>query len=256
MDDQIQLIKMDMIDRPVKLARELIDPERVRELAESIREHGLLQPVILRPVNGRFETVAGDRRYLAHKLLNLKEIKAIIKDLDDRDTVVVRGIENLQRVDLTPSEEALLYLSLKQEGGLSLKDIAKRTGKSFNTVDRYLHFGRCPEECRKAVDRKEVSLAVLEELMKIDDTDAFNYHFKMAVENGIGQKVASLWVEDYFKTKSGNYYDGDGGVPSPNLEIEIKPSFLTCDVCLGPCEIKAIRSLMVCPECRKKVRHV
>ena len=103
MKDQIQLIKMEMIDRPVKVSRELIDPEKVRELAESIREVGLLQPVILRPSNGRFEIVSGDRRYLAHKLIDRKEIKAIVKDLDDRETVVIRGIENLQRENLTPS---------------------------------------------------------------------------------------------------------------------------------------------------------
>src|SRR3972149_9973151 len=104
--DQIQIISIDSIDRPVKIAREVIDPERVRELAESIREVGLWEPVLIRPSNGRYEMVAGDRRYLAHKLLNFKEIKAIVRELDDRDTVVIRGIENLQRVDLSPSEEA------------------------------------------------------------------------------------------------------------------------------------------------------
>src|SRR3972149_731228 len=128
MEGQIQLILMDLIDRPVKIARGVIDPERVRELAESIREVGLLEPVLIRPSNGRYEMVAGDRRYLAHKLLNFKEIKAIVKPLDDRETVVIRGIENLQRVNLTPSEEGRVYLLLREEGGLSTRDISKKTG--------------------------------------------------------------------------------------------------------------------------------
>lgn len=252
--DQIQLISMDMIDRPGKIARETIDPEKVRELAESIRESGLLQPVLLRPLNGRYEMVAGDRRYLAHKLLNLKEIKAIIKELDDREAVVVRGIENLQRVDLTSSEEGQVYLTLKEEGGFGIREIAKKTGKSHTTVVRYMNFVRCPEEVRRAVDRKDISILVLETLQEIDDPEAFDYYFKMAASNGITQHVARTWVEDYLKTKANKYYDGDGSVPAPNIGTESKPSYVTCEACLGPCEVKLVRNMIVCPECRKKVK--
>ena len=254
MEDQIQLISMDLIDRPVKIAREVIDPEKVRELAESIREHGLLQPVILRPSNGRYEMVAGDRRYLAHKLLNLKEIKAIILELDDRDTIVIRGIENLQRENLTPSEEAAVYLLLKEEGGLSPHQIARKTGRSQSTIDRYLNLGRCSEEIRRAVDRKQISLNALETLQEIDDPVAFDYHFKMAASNGISEPVARMWVNDYLKTKAGNYYSEGGSAPANNIEVEARPAYLTCDVCLGAVEIKKIKNLMVCPECRKKVK--
>ena len=255
MEGQIKLIKMDMIDRPVKIARELIDPEKVRELAESIREKGLLQPVLLRPANGRYEMVAGDRRYLAHKLLNLKTIKAIVRELDDRETVVIRATENLQRVDLTPSEEGQVYLALKEEGGLSTKDIAKQTGKSHNTVVRYMNFARCPEEVRRAVDRKNISLNVLEILQEIEDPEAFNYLFKMAAADGITALVARLWVDDHIKTKAGIYYDGDGGVPPSNIETESKPVFMTCESCHSPVEIHKIRNVAVCPDCVKKVRH-
>jgi ParB/RepB/Spo0J family partition protein len=254
-DDQIQLIKLELIDRPAKISREIIDPEKVRELAESIRESGLLQPVLLRPSNGRYEMVAGDRRYLAHKLLNLKEIKAIVRELDDRETVVIRGIENLQRVDLTPSEEGQLYLLLKEEGGLTDKDIAKKTGKSHNTISRYMNFAKCPEEVRRAVDRKDISLRALEILQEIDDLEAFDYHFKMAAANGVTAEVARMWVEDFMKTRGGTYYAGDGGVGSPNVDIEVKPVFVTCEVCHGPTEIKRVRSMMVCMDCFKKVKH-
>ena len=256
MEGQIQLIKMDLIDRPVKIARELIDPEKVRELAESIREVGLLEPVLLASRNGRFEMVAGDRRYLAHKLLNLKVIKAIVRELDDREIVVIRGIENLQRVDLTPSEEARYYLSLKEEGGLSTKEICKKTGKAPMTVTRYLNFARCPEDVRRAVDRKDISLNTLETLLEIDDPEAFHYHFSMAAANGITAPVARMWVDDYLKTKAGTFYDGDGGVPASNISVESKPTFMTCEACLGPCEIHKIRNVPMCPDCAKKVRHV
>ena len=253
--DQIQLIKMEMIDRPQKIAREIIDPEKVRELAESIRESGLLQPILIRPSNGRFEIVAGDRRYLAHKLIDRKEIKAIVRELDDHQTAIIRAIENLQRVDLTPSEEARAYLMLKEEGGLSPHQIAKKTGRSHVTIDRYLKFAKCPEEVRRAVDRKEVSLNSLEILMEIDDPEAFNYHFKMAAADGISATTARLWVDDYLKTKAGIYYGDDGTPPVDNADIVVKPVFVTCEVCHGPTEIKNVRNMMVCRECQKKVRH-
>jgi len=246
---------MDLIDRPQRVAREIIDPEKVRELAESIREHGLLQPVILRPSNGRYEMVAGDRRYLAHKLLNLKAIKAVIRELDDRDTIVIRGIENLQRENLTPSEEGAVYLLLREEGGLTVNHIAKKTGKSPNTIDRYLNLAKCSEEVRRAVDRKEVSLNVLETLQEIEDPEQFNYFFKMAAANGISEKVARLWVDDYLKTKAGEYYSEIESHPGVNVEVVSKPVFMTCECCHKPVEIKAVKNLVVCIECLKKVRH-
>jgi ParB family chromosome partitioning protein len=245
---------MAMIDRPVKISREVIDPDKVRELAESIRENGLLQPILVRPLNGRYEIVAGDRRYLAHKMIDRKEINAIVKELNDHEVVVIRGIENLQRENLTPSEEGRVYLLLKEEGGLSTKEIAKKTGKSWNTVVRYINFALCPEEIRWAVDRKEISLKVLETLQEIQDEESFKYFFKMAAANGITDKVARLWVDDYLKTQAGTYYSDNGGPPPPNVEIESKPIFITCEVCLGPCEIKVVRNMVVCPDCRKKVR--
>ena len=255
MEDQIQLIKIDLIDRPVKISRELIDPERVRELAESIRESGLLQPIILRPSNGRFEIVAGDRRYLAHKLLNFKEIKSIVRELDDRETVIIRGVENLQRENLTPSEEGRVYLALKEEAGLSTNEIGRRTGKTIITIRRYLNFARCPDWVRKAVDLKQVTLAVLETLQEIEDPDAFKYHFDQASGNGITERVARLWVDDYLKTQAGSFYNESGSRPPEMGDVVLKPTFMTCEACHGPCEIKAIRSIVVCPECLKRLRH-
>lgn len=253
--EKIEVVKLDQIDRPARVARESIDPEKIRELAESIREVGLLEPVLLRPVNGRFEMVAGDRRFLAHKLLGLKDIKAIVRKLDDRETVIVRGIENLQRENLTPSEEGAFYVALKEEGGLTIKEVCRRTGKTEKTVSRLIWFSKFPEDVRRAVDRKDVSLNVLEVLAEVEDETMFKYFFDMAVGSGISPTVARLWVDDYLKTAAGTYYSEGGGGPASNTPVEVKPIFMTCEVCFNPCEISKVRSLVVCPECVKKVKH-
>ena len=255
MEGEIQAVDMGMIDRPCKIARDHIDPEALRELAESIRESGLLQPIILRPRDGRYEVVAGDRRFLAHKLLGAGEIKAIVKELDDQETVVIRGIENLQRENLTPSEEGKTYLALKEEGGLGVMAIAKKTGKTYLTVKRYLDFAVLPENVRRSVDEKKLSMHALEILLEIEDPEVFKYHFDMAVSNGITVDVARLWVDDYKKTKAGRFYSDGGGMPPGGVESVPKPVYMTCEVCLGAVEMKDVRSVVVCIPCLKKVRH-
>jgi ParB/RepB/Spo0J family partition protein len=251
--EKIVMIPLEKIDRPGKIAREAIDPEKVRELAESIREVGQLQPVVVRPSNGRYEMVAGDRRYLASKLLGLKEIKAVVKTLDDHETIVVRGIENLQRENLSPSEEALFYLTLKEEGGLSQNDICRRTGKTKETVSRLLWFAKLPEDVRRAVDRKDISLNVLEILAEVKDETSFRNYFNMGSVGGVSSKTARMWVDDYLKTKAGTYYVEGGGDGGAVVLPEIKPSFVTCDCCHDPVEATKIRSVLVCRTCLEKV---
>lgn len=253
--DRIEVIDLKMIDRPVKIARETIDPERVRELAESIRESGLQQPIKVRPVNGRYEIVFGDRRYLAHKLLELKTIKAIVTEMDDQETVVIRGIENLQRENLSPSEEAMCYRALKDEGMLSIPQIAKKTGKTYVTIKRYLDFSECSEEVRRAVDQKRMTMNVLEALREIEDPEVFKYHFDMAAQNGITIQVARLWVDDYLKSKAGKFYSDGGSLPAGGVDSVSKPVYMTCECCLGAVEMKEVRSMVVCIPCLKKVRH-
>jgi ParB family chromosome partitioning protein len=251
--EKIVLISLEKIDRPAKIAREAIDPEKVRELAESIREVGQLQPVVVRSVNGRYEMVAGDRRFLAHKLLGLKEIKAVVKTLNDHETIIVRGIENLQRENLTPSEEALFYLTLKEEGGLSQNEICRKTGKTKETVSRLLWFAKLSEDVRRAVDRKDVSLNVLEILAEVGDETMFRYFFDMASGNGVSSRVARMWIDDHLKTKAGTYYSEGGGDGGAVVLPEIKPSFVTCDCCHEPVETTKVRSVLVCGKCLEKV---
>jgi ParB family chromosome partitioning protein len=253
--DRIQILDMKQIDRPVKIARDQIDPERVRELAESIRESGLQQPIKVRPVNGRYEIVFGDRRYLAHRLLELKTIKAIVTEMDDQECVVIRGLENLQRENLTPSEEASHYRMLRDEGGLSIPQISKKTGRTYVTVKRYLDFSECSEEVRRAVDQKKVSLGVLEVLREIEDPDIFKMYFVNASQNGITEAVARMWVDDYLKSKAGEFYSDGSSLPQGGVEMERKPVYMTCECCLGAVEMKDVRSMVVCIPCLKKVRH-
>ena len=119
--------------------RQDFDPEALQELAESIQEHGLIQPLTLRPLdNGYYQIIAGERRWRASRMAGLNELPCIIIEADDRKAMELALIENLQRSDLNPVEESLGYQRLINEFGLKQEDAAKRVGKSRSAVTNAL----------------------------------------------------------------------------------------------------------------------
>jgi len=125
--------------------------ERLEELAESIRVHGVVQPVIIRRMEDDYELVAGERRWRAAKLAGLDSIPAVIGDFTDRDMMEVALVENLQREDLSPIEEATAYRGLQEEFGLTQAQLAERIGKSRSQVANVLRLLQLPDEVQQLV---------------------------------------------------------------------------------------------------------
>jgi ParB family chromosome partitioning protein len=254
--EKIVLVQLTLIDRPVISGRDSIDPRKIIELAESIREKGLMEPIILTPRNGRYEIVAGDRRFLAHEHLGRIEIPAIIREVDDKDIIIYRAIENLQRENLSPMEEARAYHTMRTDGGMNIQEICRNTSKHENTVRRFLKLYEMPADFQNAVNSRDVAIAVVEELIKVDDPRMRSYFLQLAVENGITQKVAEMWVSDYFKSKQGKMFENVGGEGDPNLVIEQRPVYVTCQCCSGPVEIHEAKQLIICQECIPRVKSL
>jgi len=254
MVDQIELLDIEKIDPPGDAARDLIDPEKVRELAESIRSIGLIEPITVRPLNGRFEVVAGHRRYLAHRLIGEVKVKAVVKDLSDDEVEIIRTVENDQREDLNPIEKAKGYKRLREKFGMTQEQIAQKVGRSRETIIRFLQLLDIPENFQREVARGRLSIGVALCLREIDDETFRNYYFNAAVENGVTLEVAKGWVSDYFKTRSGLVEGSGGGSDGLGLVQEPLPVYQTCSCCIGPVEVSKVRYIPVCPECEKKVR--
>jgi len=252
--DGIQMLQLKQIDRPKVSGRDSMDPSKIIELAESIREKGLLEPIIVTPRNGRYEIVAGDRRYLAHEHLGIDKIPAVIKDVSDVDIIILRAVENLQRENLTPLEEARAYQTMREQCGMSVEEICKSTGKSKSTVKRMLGFWRMPDEFKVAVDRGGICLGVAEKLIEVDDPFLRSEWLRMAVQNGITTGVAELWVSDYQKSKAGKLHEGIGDVGEGELNPEPKPAYVTCQVCSGPVDIRVAKQIIGCPDCINPLR--
>ena len=128
-------LKISLIDPRSGQPRKYFDREALEELAASIKEHGLFQPILVREyASGRYQIIAGERRFRAAKLAGLTEIPALVLDKSDEDTAEIALIENLQREDLNPVEEAMAYRALATEYHLTQEELAEKVGKSRSAV--------------------------------------------------------------------------------------------------------------------------
>jgi len=141
----------------------------LKELAESIKIKGIIQPLIVRKKEDKYEIVAGSRRYYAAKLLGIKELPSIIRELDDKDTLVFSIIENLQRQDLDPIEEAQSYKRLMEEFGLSYEDVARLVGKDRTTIVNTLRLLNLPEVIQQALQERKITASSARTLLGIED---------------------------------------------------------------------------------------
>ena len=145
--------------------------DSINELAESIKEHGVIQPIVVRPVGDRYEIIAGERRYKASTLAGLNTIPAIITDLNDKDSAEVALIENVQRQDLTPIEEAISYKKILDMGYLTQENLAEKLGKNQSTVANKLRLLNLDEEVQEALLNEKISERHARSLLKISNTE-------------------------------------------------------------------------------------
>ncbi|QGP91926.1 Stage 0 sporulation protein J [Neomoorella glycerini] len=169
------------------------DAGKLEELALSIKSHGVIQPIVIKPVgDDRYELIAGERRWRASKLAGLKEIPAIIKDLDARETAEIALIENLQREDLNPLEEAEAYQALINEHNLTQEEIAHRVGKSRPVIANALRLLQLPEEIQEMLRKNEISSGHARIILSLKDREQQIMLAKKVKEEGLAVREAEI----------------------------------------------------------------
>lgn len=156
--DKVNQISVGEIRTNPYQPRKIFDQTALEELAESIKEHGILQPIVVRKAGEKFELVVGERRFRAAKLIKLKEVPAIIKELTDQQMMELAILENLQREDLTPIEEAEAYQKLMEALNLTQEQLAFRLGKSRPHIANHVRLLALPQNVRKLISDKELSM--------------------------------------------------------------------------------------------------
>jgi ParB family chromosome partitioning protein len=152
--------------------RSYFDEETLTELAESIREHGMIQPITVRKLDGGFyQIIAGERRWRAARLAGLKDVPVRIMDVSDQETAELALIENLQREDLNPVEEAKGYRSLMDSYGLTQEAVSERVGKSRPVIANSLRLLKLPDEILKMVEDQELTLSHARAILELESPE-------------------------------------------------------------------------------------
>lgn len=167
--EQVQQIEIAKI-RPNKYQpRSIFSEEKIEELARTIHTHGVIQPIVIRKVEDGYEIIAGERRFRAMKSLDWQQVPAIIRNLDDKETASIALIENLQREELTPIEEAYAYEKLLELHSLTQEALAQRIGKGQSTVANKLRLLKLPQEVQDAIMDKLISERHARALISLKD---------------------------------------------------------------------------------------
>ena len=166
----VRIVPVDRIDSNPQQPRLAFNQETLDELAASIREHGVLQPILVRPSGvNRYQLVAGERRWRASKQAGLETIPALIEEIDDDTALEISIIENLQREDISPLDEAAMYDRMVREHGYSIRKLADKLGKDKGYLENRLRLADAPPEIRELVSLRKDTLSHAYELMKVDD---------------------------------------------------------------------------------------
>ena len=169
------------------------DEEALQELAESISTHGLLQPIVVRPmIGGTYQIVAGERRWRACRIAGLNTVPVIIKSLDDKQTMELALIENLQRMDLNPVEESKGYARLIKEFELTQEEVSERVGKSRSAVTNALRLLNLPDDMLNALAEGRISAGHARTLLAFTDTVLQQEAFIAAVEGASVRQLEAM----------------------------------------------------------------
>lgn len=189
---EVILINPEKIELNPHQPRKTFNEEELNNLVSSIREHGILQPiVVIKTENNSFQLVAGERRLRAAKILGLKEVPAIVREAKDLEKLELSLIENIQRQDLNPIEEAEAFQKLNLEFSLTQEEIARRVGKKRPTVANIMRLLQLPDEIKKALAENKITLGHAKVILEAPDTMSQLKIFQKILEGSMSVKESS-----------------------------------------------------------------
>src|SRR5215510_1374243 len=211
--EELLEIDIDLIDPNPEQPRARFNEDKLNELAQSIRANGLVQPLLLRRgSNGRYQIVAGERRWRAAQRAGLHRINAVIRSIPDSKLLELALIENIQREELNPIEEASAYQRLIHNLGLTQDEVAQQVGKDRSSITNYLRLLKLPEDIQKMLEDELISMGHARALLGLDTKDQIR---KLA--NEVAEKKLSVrQTEQAVKRATSPQSSGERSTPSSN----------------------------------------
>ena len=206
--------------------REIFEDESLKELSESIKQHGVIQPIIVRKVGDKYEIIAGERRYRASKLAGIKTIPALVRNIDDKEAAKVALLENLQRQDLSPIEEAKTYQTILKLDNLTQDELAKNLGKSQSAVANKLRLLNLEEDVQTALLNNEISERHARSLLPLDQEKQ-----KELLDKIINERLTVKQLDDEIeKSEGSNNYEEEPVQPIEQKEEKEPEEIETDDI--------------------------
>ena len=199
---ELKHLKVDDIIRDEEQPRQEFSKEAIEALAASIKEHGVLQPIVVTKEDGKYKIVAGERRWRASKIAGLDKIPAIVRTLDSQNRLELSIIENAQREDLNAIELATAYAKLKSQFNLSTEDIAAKVGKSEISIQNTLRLLNLPDEAKKIMVKERLTEGVMRPLVSADEKTINKLLPKIIKEGWTARKVERYFQDHKAKSST------------------------------------------------------
>ncbi len=218
-----ELIKISEIEQNKNQPRRDFDQAALEQLADSIREHGVIQPLVLRPIGtGGYQIVAGERRYRASRMAGLSEVPAVIRELSDTETMEIALIENLQREDLNPVEEALGYQELMNQYGFTQDAVSKSVGKSRPAIANSLRLLNLPDEVIRYVKSGDLSAGHARAILALENPDEMVALAEKTVKEGLNVRAVEKLAKKKPKETTEEKSQAPEFVPKDKFLSEMK----------------------------------
>jgi len=209
---ELQQLPLELVQRGKYQPRRDMDPQALEELAQSIRNHGVMQPIVVRPVEGgRYEIIAGERRWRASQLAGLERVPALVREVPDEAAIAMALIENIQREDLNPIEEAVALQRLQQEFQLTQQQVADAVGKSRVSVSNLLRLIALPEEIKTLLSHGDLEMGHARALLGLP-ADQQVEGARHVVARGLTVRQTEALVRQWLSSKE-----------KPKAEVKVDP---------------------------------
>src|SRR5215471_1923130 len=220
--EQLREIDIDRILPNSHQPRKTFEEESLNELADSIRERGLVQPIVVRPLeDGFFQLIAGERRWRASQRAGLSRVPAVIREAGEHAALELALIENLQREDLNPMEEAQAYERLITDFGLTQEEVARRVGKNRATIANMLRLLRLPPEVQQWLRENRLTTGHAKALLSLSDLGAILDTAKRIIQGNFSVRQAEMLVSRYTNNPHGQTDQAGGHDVDPNVRAAI-----------------------------------
>ena len=248
-----QLLPLELIDDPARPLRTDLTADSVADLVLSIKQMGIIEPIIVRPIADRFEVIAGHRRLTAASLAQLSLIPAIVKNIENEEAEIMKLHENIYRQDIRPSDEAKHFDYLIQRLKLTPAKVAQLIGRSGSYVSDRLAIFNYPPPLKIALDEKKITFSVARTFARHPDPEKINMFLRYAISNGMTPTMAEKWVKDDLRSLEVRP-DVSDIPPAGEMPGKAETPYYNCYLCTEGIQIIDLRPVYLHERCDQQFR--